>query len=171
MPSIYLAKFRQAPYIGAAAHWGIFIPHKTSSQGIDGMPGVGDLFHASMTWERCLELHFSGPSATYWEIRRDYDLQNSKGLLSCIRLDSTNVSNAQVSAACTYISENRPFHFLTQNCQDWVKDVVAHLVAKKYINASVFEEMELQGYTSLSDSEYVKSCQRSSFCWCKRKKR
>jgi hypothetical protein len=171
MPSIYLAKFRQAPYIGVAAHWGIFVPYESSPQPIDGTPGVGKLFHASMTWERCLELHLFSPGATYWEIREGYDLQSSRALLSCIRLDSTNVSDAQVSAACTYVSGNRPFHYLTQNCQDWVKDVIAQLVVKKCLNASVFEYMELQGYKSLRDSDCIKSCQKSSFCWCKWKRR
>lgn len=170
MPSLYLVKFRQI--LSTLAHWGIFVPYETSPEPADGLPGIGNLYHASKVWEKCHQLHLCNSGATYFETRDNYDLRKSQNLLSSFRLHDTNVNNADVSAACTHVSKDRNFHYITHNCQDWVKDVIAYLVDKKIVSDSVFEEMELQGYRTLSDSECVKCCQKSSLCWCswKRKK-
>jgi hypothetical protein len=169
MPPLYLVKFRQL-ILGTLAHWGIFVPCESSPEPTDGFPAVGYLYHASKAWERCHELHLCNTGATYYEAC-PFDLRKSKTLLSFFRLHDTDVEHADVYNACTQVSQNRTFHYISQNCQDWVKDVIAHLVDEEKLSESVFEEMELQGYRTLKDSECVRCCQKSSFCWCKLKRR
>jgi hypothetical protein len=164
MPSLYLVKFRQLK-LGKLAHWGIFVPNESSPETTDGLPGVGYLYHASKVWEKCHELHLDEPR---YEARK-YDLRTSQNLLSFLCLHDADVSHADVYKACSQVSKNYTFHYISQNCQNWVKDVITHLVDEKKISESVLNEMELQGYRTLSEDVCVKCCQTSSFCWCRLK--
>ena len=167
MPSIYLAKFRQVPYFGAAAHWAIFVPDANTGYR-NGIPTSGVLFHALSQWLNCLQLLDIGGGSTFYDRQPNCDLSACPTLFDCYCLQSTNVSDdAIIDAACVYVSRNRGFNFMARNCQEWVKEVIRHLIYWSCIPETVLGEMEQNGYVTLHETCVHCSQNSSSSLYCR----
>jgi hypothetical protein len=160
MHSLYIIKFRQPPYIGASAHWGLFVPDPKSPSDDFGTPFWGTLFHATPLKGKCLTL--TGQDMTRFEFQEYFHLSASPSLSSCLGLDNIEIGSAQVSAACFSVSQNRQFTYISRNCQEWVKEVLKHLIAKGYASEDVFEQIRLQGYVTLGETRCGKCAKSSS---------
>jgi hypothetical protein len=172
MPQLYLLKFRQPPYVGVSAHWGLFLSYSDSL--CNAMkPSTGYLYHATSQWTDCLNLHLfmSEPRETPYE-RKSYDLSNVSSLFDWWPVRDVDINDYEVHNACCQVSENRGFNVLTKNCQEWVKEVIQFLVREERIDRRVISDMELQGYVTLGES--CKRCCAKSLsvsCMCKKNKK
>jgi|SRR5271170_5317292 len=162
MPQIYLARFRQRPFGVASAHWALFLPKSFDP---NGCPLQGALFHARKEWNNS---QGSQPCTIQgkanYGLEPDFLLLSSPSLLDSHCLKDTEVTPAQMSQACTYISQDRSFNLITRNCQEWVKDVIDYLVAHGVITDAVYGEMDARGYKTLKEESVDKSlsmCARS----------
>lgn len=172
MPQLYLVKFRQPPYVGVSAHWGIFLSQSDSLYNA-AKPSTGYLYHASSQWTDCLNLcvFVSEPRDTPYE-RKQYNLSNAPSLSDWWPVRNADLQDYEVHDACRLVSESRGFNILTKNCQEWVKEVIQFLVQKEQIDRKVISDMELQGYVTLGES--CKRCcakSLSSSCVCKQNKK
>jgi len=159
MPQIYLARFRQKPLGIASAHWAIFLPQSVDSNGI---PIHGTLFHARKHLndvegdQKCI---FRGRAE--FEPQANFHLFTSPRLLDQFCLNGSDVTAEQLTDACQRVSLDREFNLITRNCQEWVKDVIDHLVAQKVISENVYKEMRDRNYKTVME---VCRHSNSSFC-------
>lgn len=171
MPPIYLVQFRQGPLGNASAHWGIFLPDPTSPVDYFGTPHFGSLFHANKEGT-CFDLFRQ--HMTHFEHEKPFRLAGHPSLLSCIRLDGTEEpDDTLLSVACNTVTLHRQFNFITENCQNWVMEVVGYLVDNMRIPGTVFEQMRLAGYVPLGETRCVR-CVKSSLslhCSCRSNRR
>jgi len=159
MPQIYLARFRQRPLGMAFAHWALFLPENFDET---GRPVEGYLFHARKEWSNTQgEQRCTVQGLANFGLERDFDLFASPNLLDHHCLKDTDVTSAQLNEACQRVSLNHSFNLITRNCQEWVKDVIDHLVAEEVIGEAVYRERESRGYKTLKEVCRHKS---SSLC-------
>jgi len=160
MHSLYVAKISQPPYIGASAHWGLFVPDPKSPSDKFGTPYWGTFFHATPQKGNCLAL--TGYDMTQFEYITSFRLSGYPSISSSLGLDNVNVGSAEVSAACFSVSQNRQFTYIDRNCQEWVKEVLKHLISTGHASDAVFEQMRLQGYVTLGETRCGKCAKSSS---------
>lgn len=157
MSQIYLARFRHRPLSIAFAHWALFLPTSENDKPLEGL-----LFHARKEWDNTHgEQRCTIQGSANFSLEPGFRLLASPGLLDYHCLKDTNVTPAQLNDACQHVSLDRRFNLITRNCQEWVKDVIDHLVEKDIITTTVYREMELKDYKTLKEQTLDKS---SSLC-------
>ena len=161
----------------------------------EGRPDIGGLFHViktvgggdsgvctgpgpALSCERVLNSKETEPpepcvgtaqGGTQWELWKSFKLSDSKSLLDWFCFDDTEVSDVIVYSACEHVSQHRQFTVVTRNCQEWVKEVITHLVEKGHAPKTVLKQMKLQGFVTLKNKPAASST-GSSFslkCWGK----
>jgi hypothetical protein len=163
MPQMYLARFRQGPFAIASAHWALFLPESVDQNGTP----VGFLFHARKQWiDLQGEQNCTVQGTANYSLETDFCLSMCPSLLDQHCLIDSNVTAEQLNDACQYISLDRKFNLVTRNCQEWVKDVIDHLVAQNVISEAVYLEMESRGYKTL-----IEVCKHRSSSLCTRCRR
>lgn len=165
MPSIFLIQFRQGPLRGVSAHWGLFLAHPNSTTDRFGTPHWGSLFHAN-TDDNCFNTNKQ--SMTHFHHEQSFQLAGRDSLLRCTKLDGTEVSEPELSSACQTVTLHRHFNYITENCQNWVREVLSHLVDAECISDEVFKQMKKEGYVPLGETRCGK-CAKSSLslkCSC-----
>jgi hypothetical protein len=164
MPIIYIVKFRQGN-AEAFAHWGIFLPNEDCSCDDDGIPTLGTLFHASKAGQKCLNLGI--PDVTQFHRVDNCNLRQLNTLMQCLPLADTTLVPTKIADACDQVTLDRNFWYMTQNCQEWVKEVLRGLVKDGHIDDTVFVKMKRHGFVTLRESCVNCSRRSSSFNNCK----
>ena len=165
MAPIFLVQFRQGPLCDASAHWGLFLPHTNSTTDRFGTPYWGSLFHAG-TDETCSNANQQ--SMTQFHYEQSFQLAGRHSLLRCTQLDGTAVTDAQLHSACQTVTLHRHFNHITDNCQNWVREVLDNLVDTEHISDEVFKQMRKAGYVPLGETRCGR-CAKSSLslkCSC-----
>ena len=163
MPSLYLVKFEQIPYVDLAAHWAIFLPYVNSPFTANGIPILGDLFHASKEWGECG--HYYNGNETRWERQTYFNLPSCPSVLDVLRLHNTDyVSDTMVFGACDHVSQRRRFNIVSKNCQHWVLEVLGRLIEENYISKDIYTQMKLHGFKTGTEA-VVASSVRSFRFW------
>jgi hypothetical protein len=148
MPRIYLLRFRQKPNINASAHWAIFLAD-VDPWDIDEMPNEGLIFHATKDLDRDCD-KVSG--YTHYDGGREFRLQDHKEkLLLWHGVKDTDVTQEQLHSACEQVSRNRHMNRLTQNCQEWVKEVLRLLTSQGIIRDGVLKEIDARGFKTVKE--------------------
>lgn len=166
MPTIYVVKFRQGN-AEVFAHWGIFLPDEDCPYDDDGIPTCGTLFHASKVKAKCLNLEVL--DMTHFQRDDNCNLLKLGTLLQCLPLAEIELLPSTIAETCDQVTLDRNFCYATQNCQEWVKEVLRGLVKAGHINDTVFVKMKRHGFVTLRESCINCSTRSSSFhnceCW------
>src|SRR5271167_3151545 len=125
MPPVYLLKLRQFPLPVLTAHWGIFLPDSSTTPS-QQPPGPGTLYHASAEWKNCFPLLIGTRFGTV-----NFDPSVSPLLFDYYAFNDVDLKKDDVSASCINVSTRRNFTLVNRNCQEWVKEVVEHLIERE----------------------------------------
>ena len=104
-------------------HWGLFVRYE------DGTEKLYDADKATMT----------NIQTKYEE--KDWSATKSKKM-DCIVLvgyTSSTFNQDTMTKACEDVTRDRVFNTLSNNCQEWVKDVLSRLISDNYLAKGVFE--------------------------------
>ena len=117
MPTLHLIIFSSIPMVPRFAHWGFFLPYEEG-----GTEGV--IHHVK-------KRSFISNTTEYAAA----DLTPSISYTSCTPLPEIIIKNHELSEICYRVSDGRPFHLLSRNCQHWVFEVIQAIATKFNIAA------------------------------------
>jgi hypothetical protein len=115
MPTLHLIKFKPpiALLPKGTSHWALFLPHECEEGDSEGL-----LYSVKKESFTSTKTEFQ---------RAKFDPQSASDVLSCIALTEICIKHVFLAAVCYQVSDGRPFHLISRNCQHWVYEVIEKL--------------------------------------------
>lgn len=108
-------------------HWGILVEYK-------GESNFQILYHADKTNTTNFQTSYEEEPYSRLNNRVDLDV--------LIGYSTIRFSQGQMTEICNNVTNNRKFNTLTNNCQEWVKEVLKELVRNGHLFPLCFKELE-----------------------------
>jgi hypothetical protein len=108
-------------------HWGILIKHEDRKQ---------YLYHLHLNADHRTEYESKEYSLFDTEILKKVDYKILVGY-------SKNLTHKKMDEICKNITENWNYKLISNNCQDWVNNVLKELVNQNYLSPNSYEELKI----------------------------